>query len=133
MQRNIPTRATNSKIVREVHLLIGMKIRNIENQTNRLIYAHAEQNGVQLESISKGLEDWSRLPSLSSDEKILHLIEQYSTAINRLLNIRANLRPDNVMRVIELLSNDKFMHCSKAIIERALIRETSRRAALSVA
>mgnify|MGYP001799671892 CR=1 FL=1 len=83
-----------------------------------------------------GTAEAGTVPALSEllayDARLLHIIEQYSTGINRLLSIRTALRPDNVMRVIDLLSNDKFLLCSKSIVDRALLRQAPR-AALSVA
>ncbi|MEM9920587.1 MAG: hypothetical protein AAF990_20990 [Bacteroidota bacterium] len=133
MYKTAPETYTMTKIVREVRLLIEMKIKNIENHTNRQINALADESKIDLQSVTVEAGNFPALSELFAyDERLLHIIEQYSTGINRLLSIRTALRPDNVMRVIDLLSNDKFLLCSKSIVDRALLRQAPR-AALSVA
>ncbi|MEO1627445.1 MAG: hypothetical protein AAFV25_20005 [Bacteroidota bacterium] len=110
-----------------------MKIRNIENQTHRQIRSLAADPTFDSKLPELG-SDGIFFPSTNSstDERLLPIVERYSRGVSRLLNIRRKLRIDNVLRVIELLSNDKFLLCSKSIIEKALKREVPR-VAMSVA
>ncbi|MEL6864943.1 MAG: hypothetical protein AAFP19_11005 [Bacteroidota bacterium] len=110
------------RLVKDVHLLIDLKMKNIENKTNRLIQdqLHSLDTDRTI-SINWNIYNLSKIKAVfSRDDRILGMIEKYSIGINRLLRLRSSLNRENASRVIDLLSNDKFLLCSEKSVFKAL-------------
>lgn len=110
------------RLVKDVHLLIDLKMKNIENKTNRIIQDQLQSIDTEkVTSISWNIYNLSKIKAIfSRDDLLLRLIEKYSTGINRLLHLRSSLNRENASRVIDLLSNDKFLLCSEKSVFKAL-------------
>ena len=110
------------RLVKDVHLLIDLKMRNIENKTNRLIQDQLQSlDADKATSIKWNIYNLSKIRAVfSKDDHMLRMIEKYSTGINRLLRLRSSLNRENASRVIDLLSNDKFLLCSEKSVFKAL-------------
>ena len=116
--KNALSRPMNQdKLLKDVNLLIDLKIRNIETATHRAIHSQVD--------LSASEATLAMLSSLfPSNEKVISLIEKYSKATQRLRLIRSLLEGSNVLKAIDLLSNDKFLFFQEESL-RSILGKTS--------
>jgi len=116
--KNALSRPMNQdKLLKDVNLLIDLKIRNIETATHRAIHSQVD--------LSASEATLAMLSSLfPNNDKVISLIEKYSKATQRLRLIRSLLEGSNVLKAIDLLSNDKFLFFQEESL-RSILGKTS--------
>ena len=93
--------------------IIDTKLQFIKDRTTNLINAyHREENETFIaQHIVEGAEvDLIVLLDDMKPEKIFEIIEVYSKTTNLLLVLRASLTTDNVSRIYDLLSKDRYLY-----------------------
>ena len=118
METSSPKVKKAEQIVKDVLILIDLKIRNVENETFKAI--SAKKFNFEDAHIAKAASPLFLSLQDNTEEYFLSLMERYSRSLTRLRYIKDKLNQKNTNGAIELLSNDKYLHCSDVTLDNLL-------------